>query len=305
MSGILPGLSIVAGKLRDLASDIVTVRTGTVVSNFAPMSQTLVTLDNDPESATVQSLALNGPLGAGARVMCIAYPPRGLVIIGLLSPFAPQQLVVTATGSVTAAQVAGYQYAKFRTQGGGGSGGGAAATAGGESSAGGGGQGGHYAENLIDLSTAAFPIAAAIGAGGTGVSGATGNAGGTTSFTDANAVVLCSSGGGAGGGASAAGTIVAPLVAGGNGALASMVGSVQVKGTPGGSGIRIAAAVAFSGYGGSSHLGGGAPPSPGANFQGLPGGQYGGGGSGSSRGTAQTALAGGPGFIGVGIVELM
>lgn len=86
MSGLLPsGLRLVAGKLKDLASDIVTVRTGTVVSDYAPATQTLVTLDNDPEQASVQAIATNGSMPSGTRVWMIAYPPRGLAVVGAFS----------------------------------------------------------------------------------------------------------------------------------------------------------------------------------------------------------------------------
>jgi hypothetical protein len=79
------GLRAVAGALKSVASEIITVRTGTVVSDYAPMSQTNVILDNDPDGATVQAMALNQPLAMNTRVSMLAYPPRGLVIVGTMS----------------------------------------------------------------------------------------------------------------------------------------------------------------------------------------------------------------------------
>lgn len=79
------GLRVITNKIKTVASDIVTVRTGTVASNYAAMSATIVTLDNDPDQTQVQALALGGPLPSGTRVMMIAYPPRGLAIIGTLT----------------------------------------------------------------------------------------------------------------------------------------------------------------------------------------------------------------------------
>lgn len=78
-------LRVITNKIKTVASDIVTVRTGTVVSNYAAMSSTVVTLDNDPDQTQVQALALGGPLPSGTRVMMIAYPPRGLAIVGTMT----------------------------------------------------------------------------------------------------------------------------------------------------------------------------------------------------------------------------
>jgi hypothetical protein len=85
VAGINSWLKPVTGRLKELASDIVTVRTGTVISDNAAMTQTVVTLDNDPDSAQVQALCLNGPLPEQTRVMLLAYPPRGLVVVGTLN----------------------------------------------------------------------------------------------------------------------------------------------------------------------------------------------------------------------------
>lgn len=87
MAGINSWLKPVTGKLKELASDIVTVRTGTVVSDFASMTQTVVVLDNDPDSAQVQALCLWKPLPAQTRVQMLAYPPRGLVIYGPMTEY--------------------------------------------------------------------------------------------------------------------------------------------------------------------------------------------------------------------------
>lgn len=79
------GLRVVTSKINEVASDIVTVRTGTVISDNAAITATIVTLDNDPSATAVQALCLSGPLPAQTRVMMLAYPDRGLVIIGPFS----------------------------------------------------------------------------------------------------------------------------------------------------------------------------------------------------------------------------
>lgn len=103
------GLSLVAGKIKEVASDIITVRTGTVVSDSSSVTQTMVILDNDPDSATVQTLSLVGPLPADTRVMMLAYPPRGLVVIGTFdgsSVYALQAEIDAAEVQIAALQAA-------------------------------------------------------------------------------------------------------------------------------------------------------------------------------------------------------
>jgi hypothetical protein len=157
----------------------------------------------------------------------------------------------------------------------------------------------------VTVSAVTFPLQVNVGAAGAQNSGAAGGAGGTSSVIDNNGggATLCSAGGGAGGAivtaASAAGTFASP----GDGALASMVGDVQVKGQPGGRCYKLAAAgPVLAGFGGISALGGGAMESVSTNHAGPNGGQYGGGGAGSARGPSLAALFGGAGAAGVVII---
>ncbi len=87
-------------KLKQVSDRIVTVRTGTVVSTGAPLDQTLVALDNDPSATPVEARALNFPLTKGMRVACLAYPPRGLIVLGALGPL-PDPYPVEDSGWIT------------------------------------------------------------------------------------------------------------------------------------------------------------------------------------------------------------
>jgi hypothetical protein len=184
----------------------------------------------------------------------------------------------------------GAKLIRVQVQGGGGAGGGAGATGAGQASAGGGGQGGAYAESWILASAVGSSVAVTVGAGGTGVSGATGNAGGTSSFG-----ALVSAAGGAGAGVSGASTSQG-VVSGGTGAQA-MTGDIQIAGGGGGAGVRIPTN-AVAGIGGGAHLGNGGGVA-GTVQNGV---GYGGGGSGAANGESSAAKAGGNGAAGIVIV---
>jgi hypothetical protein len=210
----------------------------------------------------------------------------------------------TASGSLAAATVTGAKKLRIRCVGGGGAGGGAEATGASQSSGGAGGQGGHYAETVVATSSIVWPLTVTVGAGGTPVAGVAGGNGGTSSVVDATPTTHCSAGGGTGGGivttASAAGTFGSP----GNGNVASMVGSIQVRGGVGGRAFKNAAAgPVFAGGGGASVLGGSAMESNSINLAGANGSAYGGGGSGSARSPSNTSLIGGFGAPGIVIIE--
>lgn len=296
MSGLLPAsLRLVTGKLKDLASDIVTVRTGTVVSDFAPMSQTLVTLDNDPESAQVQAQALGGPLPAGARVQMIAFPPRGLVILGVMigvSGYGSTIQVFTANGSFADP---GSEYATLiiETWAGGGGGGSAAASTAGNCSMGGGGGGGGYARAVVATSGLTFPLQVNHGAGGTADV-----AGSNASVVDNNGAgaVLCRALGGGAGAALANGATLWQNATGGAGGSAD-VGDLLAVGGPGlrKSRATITAAV-HGGEGGQGAMGGGGA---GATVTtGGSGNPPGGGGGGAFATNGAGANSGGSGGAG-------
>lgn len=216
---------------------------------------------------------------------------QGALTVGGVTPGNVTQQVFTTSGTWT--KPAGARAVRFQVQGGGGAGGGGPATGAGAVSAGAGGQGGAYAESTIAASTLTATVAITIGAGGTGVSGTTGNSGGTSS-----AAAYVSAAGGAGGPIiGASGSVGA---SNGGGGAQAMTGDVQVDGSGGGAGVRLGTS-SMGGHGGNSFLGGGAKTC-GSNAQGDPGGNYGGGGAGSARNQSQSAIAGGAGAPGIVIV---
>lgn len=74
-----------AKAIRETQASVPTIRTGTVVTDYASITTTYVTLDNDPTSTPVRAMPMAGALlPVGTRVGLIAYPPRGLAIIGRL-----------------------------------------------------------------------------------------------------------------------------------------------------------------------------------------------------------------------------
>lgn len=307
MSGILPsGLRLVAGKLKDLASDIVTVRTGTVVSDYESMSQTLVTLDNDPEQASVQAMALNGALPSGARVLLIAYPPRGLVIVGTMAQVAaPSESWQTLTGgptSIPLPSITTYRYIEMEAIGGGGGGGGAQATAGGQSSLGSGGAAGTWVTSILRVEDLTWPLSAFGGAGGAGVSGAAGNSG-TASWVQHSPggipTDLLRGPGGAGGTTI---TAVAGLSAGALGASGVTVGFVGQRLAFGGDGETVTKMILAGpntgGHGGASYFGGGARAGRNNEAGGAAAALGSGGGGANVPSGILPALAGGSGQIG-------
>lgn len=188
---------------------------------------------------------------------------------------------------------------RVRVQAGGGAGGGAPATGAGQQSGGAGGGGGGYAETFLQSGDAASSVAVTVGAAGTGVSGATGNSGGTSSFGS-----HASATGGSGGGVVAAGNTNASFIGSAGGA--GTAGQVQCGGSGGGFVKREildgAVLTITSGYGGNSVLGGGARPRESVGA-GLAGTNYGGGGGGGLIAASSAAVAGGAGGAGIVIVE--
>lgn len=157
-----------------------------------------------------------------------------------------------------------------------------------------------YAESFILASSLAATVTITRGAGGTGVAGANGNAGGTSS-----AGSHCVAGGGAGG-----------LIGGSTSAWENPIsgtpnttatGDLIIPGAPGGFGlVNGTADFACSGFGGNSHWGAGSRavnPSTGAD--GTAGVLYGGGGSGAANTNSQgSTRTGGAGANGRVLVDL-
>lgn len=76
-------LTQIAGAIRDVAAATINVRTGTALSDADRATGVIsVSLDNDPSGTPVSAVSVAGLIKAGARVLMLAYPPRGLVVIG-------------------------------------------------------------------------------------------------------------------------------------------------------------------------------------------------------------------------------
>jgi hypothetical protein len=204
---------------------------------------------------------------------------------------------VLSSGTVFTTQQA-TTLAYVRVQAAGGGGGGCTSVASAAAGAGGGGAGG-YAEKLFVV-TGNTPYTYAIGAAGTGVSGAAGNNGGDTTFAVGATTVTAKGGTGA-----PIGTAATTLVtrAGGAGGVVSTNGDVNSGGAPGEYGVVLITAtpIVASGNGGSSLFGGGGvgivAVGNGNNATG-----FGAGGGGSATG-ASVARTGGNGTGGLIIVD--
>lgn len=239
----------------------------------APTTTTPSTADNSTKVATTAYVKAQGYITSGtAQIVSRLVPPT----TSYTAPANTVQLTIDAVG-------------------GGGAGGGAAATGAGTGSIGGGGGGGSYGRKFLGTNIGTHTVA--IGAGGTGVSGGTGNTGGTTTFKDSGGTIVASGGGGVGGAAAAAAASCTQV--GGNGDSSPAGDFVQV-GCPGGPGNNVGAATLASGAGGASGIGGGGGNGRGNTGVGLAGVQgSGGGGGGACAGASQAAQTGGAGGSGL------
>jgi hypothetical protein len=300
-------LDRISKRLKEIAEALVTVRTGTIVSDRADLGKTQVVLDNDPSRTPVAAQGLNQSFPKGTRVHLLSFPVGGLMVVGSLGV----DLAGLAIGAATVAtpltreQVGSSEKLWMRCTGGGGAGGGAVATGASQDSVGGGGQGGHYSESVHYVKDLAFPLSLIGGVGGAAVVGGTGGAGGTSSVTDANGVILCSADGGAGGSASTAGGVGTGAI-GGRTSWTGVANFIASAGSPGGNGVVVTSQQPVPGFGGGGPWGGGGSLLGAVgNLQGQPGFGVGAGGSGSSRRQSQTALAGGAGQIGTAYVLMV
>jgi len=211
--------------------------------------------------------------------------------------------IQTFTSNGTYTPTSGMKYCVIQCVGGGGGGGGAPDTVINTLvSVGGGGQSGGYAVGVFTAADIGASKAVTVGTGGTGGNGVSGTNGGNTSVG-----TLISIQGGSPG--SASGTGATASANGGNGAMTSPGSSYFSTGEFGGTGsianLGNGTAFTFSGAGGSSILGAGAPQisSPSAlTANGTAGGNYGGGGAGAANFTTGSAKTGGNGAPGIVII---
>lgn len=69
--------------IQKIAGESVYVRTGVCLSgSLRSTGVVTVSLDNDPAGTPVSAVTVNGPLQIGQRVALLAYPPRGLIVLG-------------------------------------------------------------------------------------------------------------------------------------------------------------------------------------------------------------------------------
>lgn len=279
------------------------LRPGTVGGTL-PAQPESVPVQLDGDSSTIYARSMVGSVMPRQRVWCVQIPPAGIYVLGIIgvSRSAPTTETITASGDYV--QPRGLTFIRGVICGGGGAGGGAVATAAGQSSMGGGGGGGATAEFLMAAEDFSHTTTVTIGAGGIGVSGANGGAGGTTSFGG-----LVTAGGGAGGAARAASAVSHGVEAGdgSNTIGGTFTAAVLHSGTAGsagwGSGVSH---FGVSGSGGASHLGGGGrgrrTTTAGQSLAGVAGRAFGGGGGGSIN-VAGAAIAGANGAAGVAMIQ--
>lgn len=299
-------LRMVSQRFAEVDGQIVTVRSGTIVSDLSANVDVLVTLDNDPSGAVVSAQGLNYPLASGTRVQLLAYPARGLVVLGALSdPLPPTSTpyvqVIFGPTAIPEPTDPRIQYIDIEAVGGGGGGGGAQITAAGQSALGSGGGSGmwcHSAFRIIDLT---WPLSATGGAAGTGSAGANGTAGGASFVQHSPAGVptdLIRAPGGNPGVVLGAGAVIGNGSAGGNGVGVGFVGQAANNGGDGEGVVRlIAAGPNMAGHGGASFYGGGGQAGQ-NNSAGGAAQPVGAGGGGANNSASQTAKAGGGGQVG-------
>ena len=213
--------------------------------------------------------------------------------VSLASNYRLTRILNIYNGTTTYTPTAGTRALYVECIGGGGAGGGAAAASSNLSLGGGGGAGAYSAKWLTGSIKSSYTVS--VGAGGTGVSGAAGNAGGSTTFDSPS---ICTAAGGSGGGTLAAGTAVNTQGGGAGGLSSSGVGDLKLDSADGGWGLRLSASIGRAGSGGGAPIGGGLTGAPAATAAGIAGGNYGGGGSGAiTTAAVQTGGAGASGVI--------
>lgn len=203
--------------------------------------------------------------------------------------------VFTSGGTYT--PTTGMLYCIIEVVGGGGGSGGVAATDAITNAASAGGGGGGYARGIFSSATIGVSQSVTIGAGGT--AGTAGNNSGGTGGTTSVGALISATGGVGGAGSAAVGGGGTLGGAGGTGSG----GDFGTHGAPGGYGFGATSAgiftVGFSGSGGSSFFGGGAPSNTGPGIAGV---SYGGGASGTFISLSSSAAAGAAGAAGVVII---
>lgn len=287
----------VGDKIASVAAELMNIFSATVTTDSVAPNQTEVALDTAP-NVSVPARSIGGRLEKGARVMCLAYPPRGLLVLGrtdeapAITP--PYMAIYSTPGTTVWNKPDGLVAVRVRAVGAGGGGAGTPVVAVGQCSMGGGGSGGLYAESWLLASALPASLNVVVPGTTTQAAGAPGNGGGFASF---GGFVVATGGSG---GTMAPSGVAVTLVSGGTGFVAGFVGQINIVGSSGSPGIRLSASSALGGNGGSSVLGGGGL---GAGTSVATGGyNFGGGGGGQAAGPG-AATAGGAGAQGVVLLE--
>lgn len=276
---------------------------GSIVSGISiagnPGTNTLTaTLANIPNSSLANS-SITLVAGTGISITTSPVSLGGSTTISTTASLSAfnQVVIQTFPSSGTYTPTTGMKYCIIEVVGGGAAGGGAVSTGGGEYSHGGGGGGGEYARGVFTAAQISGSQVVTIGAGGTGVSGAAGNDGTTSSVG-----ILITAAGGGGGGSSAA-TTGEVLSTGGQGGTGGSGGSFRVQGSAGGFGMNTTPVGTWTmgGAGGSSLLAGFTLPTP-NDAVGATGKLYGGGGGGSTNIQSGSNRPGGDGAKGFVII---
>jgi len=280
------------------------LRVGTVLFGSDPAA-VILRMDGD-NLARVNGFSMVGPLPVGMRVYVVEVPPAGQYVVGFagghIGYIYAQTVMFVASGTFTKTDYPDLRAVIVEVVGGGGAGAGAAATGAGQVSAGSGGSGADYARAFLLESALATNETVTVGAGGIGAAGAVGGDGGDGSFG-----ALCIAGGGRGGDVVLAAGATARCGNGVNPSSTAAVGDWAFRGQGSGGPTCIEAQGAMGGYGGGSHLGGGARSmgitTGGTN--GTAGASYGGGGSGAANGPSLAAKTGGNGGPGLILVHIL
>lgn len=237
---------------------------------------------------------------AGTDAVRAVTPATLASVVGIGTGYRYAQTVpFYSSGNFVKANYPGLRAIRVQLVGGGGAGGGAFAGGSGHS-AGGGGGGGGYAEIFLVAVQIPTTVAVTIGAGGLGVSAASGGDGGISSFGS-----ILSATGGLGGGTFAANTLTIGALSGAGGEGTG--GDLYLPGSPGQMGGG-AATLALGGNGGDSMMGAGGQGSyTGAgsgSSDGVDGRRFGGGGAGARSNSGGAAAKGGGGWGGFVKVEV-